>query len=87
MKKSEIREMVKEELLKEKTEDKIVVKGVGTYKYKSLTKVLQEKSKDLYEQSKTGKFDKISSSSVEIFYDMWKAMNDYIKKNKKEWWR
>jgi hypothetical protein len=70
MKKSEIREMVKEELLKEKTEDKIVVKGVGTYKYKSLTKVLQEKSKDLYEQSKTGKFDKISSSSVEIFYDM-----------------
>ena len=84
MKKSEIRKMIKE-LLKE-SDDKIVVKGVGTYKFKDLSKILQNKAKDLYEESKTGKFDKVPSSSVEIFYDMWKAMNDYIKKNGKEWW-
>jgi len=84
MKKSEIRKMIKE-LLKE-SDDKIVVKGVGTYKFKDLSKILQNKAKDLYEESKTGKFDKVPSSSVEIFYDMWKAMNDYIAKNGKEWW-
>jgi len=85
MKKSEIRKIIKEELLKE-VDDTIIIRGVGTYKFKTLSKLLQEKAKDLYEQSKTGKFDKIPTSSVEIFYDMWKAMNDYITKNGKEWW-
>jgi hypothetical protein len=69
MKKSELRQMIREELFNE-SDDKIIVKGVGTYKFKTLAKVLQNKAKDLYDRSKSEEFDRIPTSGVEIFYDM-----------------
>jgi hypothetical protein len=71
MEKIKLIELIDEDiLLNESANDKIVVKGVGTYTKKSLTKILQEKAKSLNDIAKTEKFDKIPSSAVDVFFNM-----------------
>ena len=67
--------------LKEKKNDKISVRGLGTWDYKSLTSNLARKIKDLDKRNKKGDHTGIGKNQLGVLVAMWEALADYEENN------
>ena len=63
--------------IKEKKDDKIQIRGMGTWDYKSLTNNLARKIKDLDKRNKKGDHTGIGKNQLGVFVAMWEALSDY----------
>ena len=64
--------------LDEKTkDDKISIRGMGTWDYKSLTSNLARKIKDLDKRNKKGDHTGIGKNQLGVLVAMWEALADY----------
>ena len=65
------------DLLNEKKSDKIQVRGLGTWDYKSLTSNLARKIKDLDRRNKKGDHTGLRKNQLGVLVAMWEALADY----------
>ena len=65
------------DLLKEKKSDKIQVRGLGTWDYKSLTSNIARKIKDLDRRNKKGDHSGLGKNQFSVLAAMWEALKDY----------
>ena len=61
----------------EKKDDKIQIRGMGTWDYKSLTSNLARKIKDLDKRNKKGDHTGIGKNQLGVLVAMWEALSDY----------
>ena len=61
----------------EKKDDKISIRGMGTWDYKSLTSNLARKIKDLDRRNKQGDHTGIGKNQLSVLVAMWEALSDY----------
>ena len=61
----------------EKKDDKIQIRGMGTWDYKSLTSNLARKIKDLDRRNKKGDHTGIGKNQLGVLVAMWEALSDY----------
>ena len=62
---------------KKKKDDKIQIRGMGTWDYKSLTSNLARKIKDLDKRNKKGDHTGIGKNQLGVLVAMWEALSDY----------
>ena len=67
------------DLLKEKKSDKISVRGLGTWDYKSLTSNIARKIKDLDRRNKKGDHTGLGKNQFNVLAAFWEALSDYEK--------
>jgi len=60
-----------------KKDDKIQIRGMGTWDYKSLTSNLARKIKDLDKRNKKGDHTGIGKNQLGVLVAMWEALSDY----------
>ena len=60
-----------------KKDDKISIRGMGTWDYKSLTSNLARKIKDLDKRNKKGDHTGIGKNQLGVLVAMWEALSDY----------
>ena len=60
-----------------KKDDKISIRGMGTWDYKSLTSNLSRKIKDLDKRNKKGDHTGIGKNQLGVLVAMWEALSDY----------
>ena len=65
----------------EKKDDKIQIRGMGTWDYKSLTSNLARKIKDLDKRNKKGDHTGIGKNPLGVLVAMWEALSDYEENN------
>ena len=65
-----------------KKDDKISIRGMGTWDYKSLTSNLARKIKDLDKRNKKGDHTGIGKNQLGVLVAMWEALSDYEEENK-----
>ena len=65
------------DLLKEKKSDKISVRGLGTWDYKSLTSNIARKIKDLDRRNKKGDHSGLGKNQFKVLAAMWEALSEY----------
>ena len=65
----------------EKKDDKIQIRGMGTWDYKSLTSNLARKIKDLDKRNKKGDHTGIGKNQLGVLVAMWEALSDYEENN------
>ena len=63
--------------INEKKDDKISIRGMGTWDYKSLTSNLARKIKDLDKRNKKGDHSGIGKNQLGVLVAMWEALSDY----------
>ena len=63
--------------IKEKKDDKIQIRGMGTWDYKSLTSNLARKIKDLDRRNKKGDHTGIGKNQLGVLVAMWEALSEY----------
>ena len=63
--------------INEKKDDKISIRGMGTWDYKSLTSNLARKIKDLDRRNKQGDHTGIGKNQLSALVAMWEALSDY----------
>ena len=61
----------------EKKDDKIQIRGMGTWDYKSLTSNLARKIKDLDKRNKRGDHTGIGKNQLGVLVAMWEALSEY----------
>ena len=61
----------------EKKDDKISIRGMGTWDYKSLTSNLARKIKDLDRRNKKGDHTGIGKNQLGVLVAMWEALSEY----------
>ena len=61
----------------EKKDDKISIRGMGTWDYKSLTSNLARKIKDLDKRNKKGDHSGIGKNQLSVLSAMWVALKEY----------
>ena len=61
----------------EKKDDKISIRGMGTWDYKSLTSNLARKIKDLDKRNKKGDHTGLRKNQLGVLVAMWEALADY----------
>ena len=64
----------------EKKDDKISIRGMGTWDYKSLTSNLARKIKDLDKRNKNGNHTGIGKNQFGVLIAMWEALSEYEEK-------
>ena len=64
----------------EKKDDKIQIRGMGTWDYKSLTSNLARKIKDLDKRNKKGDHTGLGKNQLGVLVAMWEALSDYEEK-------
>ena len=64
-----------------KKDDKIQIRGMGTWDYKSLTNNLARKIKDLDKRNKKGDHTGIGKNQLGVLVAMWEALSDYEENN------
>ena len=64
-----------------KKDDKIPIRGLGTWDYKSLTSNLARKIKDLDKRNKKGDHTGIGKNQLGVLVAMWEALSDYEENN------
>ena len=64
-----------------KKDDKIQIRGMGTWDYKSLTSNLARKIKDLDKRNKKGDHTGIGKNQLGVLVAMWEALSDYEENN------
>ena len=64
-------------LTEKKKDDKIQIRGMGTWDYKSLTSNLARKIKDLDKRNKKGDHTGIGKNQLGVLVAMWEALSDY----------
>ena len=69
------------DLLKEKKSDKIQVRGLGTWDYKSLTNNIARKIKDLDRRNKKGDHTGIGKNQFGVLMAFWEALSEYEEEN------
>ena len=62
-------------------DDKISIRGMGTWDYKSLTSNLARKIKDLDKRNKKGDHSGIGKNQLGVLVAMWEALSDYEENN------
>jgi len=67
--------------INEKKDDKISIRGMGTWDYKSLTSNLARKIKDLDKRHKKGDHTGIGKNQLGVLVAMWEALSDYEENN------
>ena len=67
----------KGKLTEKKKDDKIQIRGMGTWDYKSLTSNLARKIKDLDKRNKKGDHTGIGKNQISVLSAMWMALKDY----------
>ena len=67
--------------INEKKDDKIQIRGMGTWDYKSLTSNLARKIKDLDKRNKKGDHTGIGKNQFGVLVAMWEALSDYEENN------
>ena len=60
-----------------KKDDKIQIRGMGTWDYKSLTSNLARKIKDLDKRNKKGDHTGIGKNQLGVLVAMWEALSEY----------
>ena len=65
---------------KKKKDDKIQIRGMGTWDYKSLTSNLARKIKDLDRRNKKGDHTGIGKNQLGVLVAMWEALAEYEEK-------
>ena len=60
-----------------KKDDKISIRGMGTWDYKSLTSNLARKIKDLDKRNKKGDHTGLGKNQLGVLVAMWEALSDY----------
>ena len=68
---------------KKKKDDKIQVRGLGTWDYKSLTNNIARKLKDLDRRNKKGDHTGIGKNQMNVLSAMWVALKEYEENNDK----
>ena len=63
-----------------KKDDKIQIRGMGTWDYKSLTSNLARKIKDLTKRNKKGDHSGLGKNQFSVLAAMWEALSDYEEK-------
>ena len=66
---------------KEDLNDKIQVRGLGTWDYKSLTNNIARKLKDLDRRNKKGDHTGIGKNQFGVLMAFWEALSDYEENN------
>ena len=66
---------------KKKKDDKIQIRGMGTWDYKSLTSNLARKIKDLDRRNKKGDHTGIGKNQMSVLSAMWVALQEYEEEN------
>ena len=66
---------------KKKKDDKIQVRGLGTWDYKSLTNNIARKIKDLDRRNKQGNHTGIGKNQFSVLMAFWEALSDYEENN------
>ena len=61
----------------EKKDDKISIRGMGTWDYKSLTSNLARKIKDLDKRNKKGDHSGLGKNQFSVLAAMWEALSEY----------
>ena len=64
----------------EKKDDKISIRGMGTWDYKSLTSNLARKIKDLDKRNKKGVHTGLRKNQLGVLVAMWEALAEYEEK-------
>ena len=67
----------KPEINEKKKDDKIQIRGMGTWDYKSLTSNLARKIKDLDKRNKKGDHTGLGKNQLGVLVAMWEALSDY----------
>ena len=67
--------------MNEKKDDKISIRGMGTWDYKSLTSNLARKIKDLDKRNKKGDHTGIGKNQLDVLVAMWEALSEYEENN------
>jgi hypothetical protein len=65
------------DIIKEAPDDKIQVRGVGMYTYKTLKKDVQRKAADLAKQAKGEKWSRVGRGGIRALAEMWDALSEY----------
>ena len=69
-----------ESMNEKKKDDKISIRGMGTWDYKSLTSNLTRKIKDLDKRNKKGDHTGLGKNQLGVLVAMWEALSDYEEK-------
>jgi len=67
-------------ITEKKKDDKIQIRGMGTWDYKSLTSNLARKIKDLDKRNKNGNHTGIGKNQFGVLIAMWEALSEYEEK-------
>ena len=67
--------------MNEKKDDKISIRGMGTWDYKSLTSNLARKIKDLDRRNKQGDHTGVGKNQFGMLSAMWLALQEYEENN------
>ena len=62
------------DIIREASDDKIQVRGIGTYTYETLKKKVQNMASDL---AKNAKRKKSPTNGIKAFAEMWNALTEY----------
>jgi len=68
-------------IIQELAEDKILVKGLGTYDYKSLSKKVGKMVGDLSKRNRKGNHTGLGKNQLSMFATMWEALSQYEENN------
>ena len=68
-------------ITEKKRDDKIQIRGMGTWDYKSLTSNLARKIKDLDKRNKKGDHTGLGKNQLGVLVAMWEALSDYEENN------
>ena len=68
-------------ITEKKKDDKIQIRGMGTWDYKSLTSNLARKIKDLDKRNKKGDHTGIGKNQLGVLVAMWEALSEYEENN------
>jgi hypothetical protein len=69
------------DILSEKRNDKIRVRGLGTYDYRSLKRNVEKKIKDLTKRNKKGNHMGVGKNQFNVLSAMWLALSEYEENN------
>ena len=65
------------DIIREASDDKIQVRGIGTYTYETLKKKVQNMASDLAKNAKRGDWKKSPTNGIKAFAEMWNALAEY----------
>ena len=67
----DINKIINEELQSENDDEQVIIPGIGKMKISNLKKDLDRKLQDLVKRAKSGQYDTIAASNIEVMLQYW----------------